>query len=283
MEDLIVLPEPPSLPREFARALLTRGRAGARGEVPQTRIQSTVRPDRDHLIAYQRLCGYRVDDFLPHTYPHVAAFGLQVHLMADADFPLPMLGMVHIANATTAHRPISADAELTVSVHAEGLAPHPKGVTVDLVAEATVDGETAWSSRSTYLHRTSGRSDAPVAAIPDAPAGPPTALWRLSGDLGRRYAAVAGDVNPIHLHPWTAKALGFPRAIAHGMWTYARTAAAMGVQGAESTQVWFRKPVLLPSKVALRESSDGRVVALTAAKDADTVHLVMTRSAVEEA
>ena len=51
------------------------------------------------------------------------------------------------------------------------------------------------------------------AAFPDVPPGGPQ--WRLSGDLGRRYAAVSGDHNPIHLYPLTAKALGFPRQIAH--------------------------------------------------------------------
>ena len=25
--------------------------------------------------------------------------------------------------------------------------------------------------------------------------------WKLPGDLGRRYAAVSGDHNPIHLYP----------------------------------------------------------------------------------
>ena len=52
-------------------------------------------------------------------------------------------------------------------------------------------------------------------------------MWRLPADLGRRYAAVSGDHNPIHLYPLTAKAFGFPRQIAHGMWTKARCVAAM--------------------------------------------------------
>lgn len=34
------------------------------------------------------------------------------------------------------------------------------------------------------------------------------------------------DLNPIHLHALTAKAFGFPRALAHGMYTSARAFAA---------------------------------------------------------
>jgi hypothetical protein len=51
--------------------------------------------------------------------------------------------------------------------------------------------------------------------------------WRVPGDIGRRYARVSGDSNPIHLHPLTAKALGQPGAIAHAMWTKARCLAAL--------------------------------------------------------
>lgn len=53
--------------------------------------------------------------------------------------------------------------------------------------------------------------DQPVEA-PDA-----TQEWSLASDLGRRYARVSGDINPIHLHALSARAFGFRRAIAHGM------------------------------------------------------------------
>jgi acyl dehydratase len=105
-------------------------------------------------------------------------------------------------------------------------------------------------------------------------------VWRLRGDLGRRYAAVSGDVNPIHLHPLTAKAMGFPTAIAHGMWTYARTLAALGpaAGGPSTSRVWFRKPVLLPGSVALVVDTSGRplVAGLRSTRDETREHLVLT-------
>jgi acyl dehydratase len=78
-------------------------------------------------------------------------------------------------------------------------------------------------------------------------------VWRVPADAGRRYAAVSGDVNPIHLNPVTAKAFGFPRAIAHGMWTAARALAALQgrVPEAATLEVGFRRPLLLPSTVEL--------------------------------
>ena len=89
-------------------------------------------------------------------------------------------------------------------------------------------------------------------------------------DLGRRYAAVSGDRNPIHLSAPTAKAFGFPRAIAHGMWTKAHGVAALDLPGAFTVDVEFRRPILLPGRVTFAAGEAGFSV-----RDADdgTPHL----------
>jgi acyl dehydratase len=91
---------------------------------------------------------------------------------------------------------------------------------------------------------------------------PATATWKLPGDLGRQYAGVSGDRNPIHVHPLSAKLFGFPTAIAHGMWTKARCLAALGPRLDETftADVAFRKPILLPATVKFAEElSDGAI------------------------
>jgi acyl dehydratase len=161
---------------------------------------------------------------------------------------------VHLENQVTVGRPLTVDDPLDLQVRAERLRAHPKGTLVDLVTTVDVAGERAWKGRSTYLRRGPGTAGAeagePAPVLPDRP---PAAVWRLPAGLGRSYAAVSGDVNPIHLHPLTARAMGFPRAIAHGMWTYARCLAAIGHQadGVGASHVWFARPVLLPSTVEL--------------------------------
>ena len=96
-------------------------------------------------------------------------------------------------------------------------------------------------------------------------------VWKLPGDLGRQYAAVSGDHNPIHLYPITAKALGFPRQIAHGMWTMARCVAALEnrLPDAVRVDVAFKKPVLLPGSVAFGSTpvDGGFAFSLTSPKD----------------
>ena len=105
--------------------------------------------------------------------------------------------------------------------------------------------------------------------VPDPPTG--GVEWRLPANLGRTYASVSGDANPIHLYPLTAKALGFPRQIAHGMWTKARSIAAIEnrLPEAVTVEVAFKKPILLPGTVAFgtRRTDQGNDFALTSPKD----------------
>lgn len=224
--------------------------------------RSGVRIDRSHVAAYARVFGFPLTDALPTTYPHVLAFGLHMTLMTDPAFPLAPMGLVHLDNIITSHRPLRADEVFDVRVYATSLRPHPKGRLVDLVSTAHVGDELAWEDTTTLLARGAGdravAADSPVRAL-TAPTGPVT--WRLPGDLGRRYAAVSGDFNPIHLYGLTAKAFGFPRQVAHGMWTKARCLAALGgrLPDAYTVEVSFKKPILLPGTVLFgtRPEDDG--------------------------
>ena len=78
-------------------------------------------------------------------------------------------------------------------------------------------------------------------------------------DIGRRYAAVSGDRNPIHLHPLSARLFGMPKPIAHGMWLKARCLALLQgeLPDAYAAEVSFKLPVYLPGKVSFA-SGDGR-------------------------
>jgi MaoC like domain len=213
--------------------------------------------DRRRLAAYDRVCGFRLIDALPPTYPHVLAFPLAIELMAAGDFPFGVLGLVHVGNAIEQRRPLDAGQPLDLRVWADRLGEHPRGRTVDIVAEGYVDGELAWRDRSTYLHRDSGGGERRGRDAPDPP--PATAVWDVPGDIGRRYASVSGDRNPIHMHGLAARLFGQKAAIAHGMWTKARCLAALQphLPAAFTVDVAFKLPVLLPAKVAFSTWTEG--------------------------
>jgi acyl dehydratase len=234
---------------------------GGGGEIPELELELPgVRPDPAAVAAYARVCGFALRDSLPPTYPHVLAFPLQMAVMADGSFPFGAVGLVHLENRIGQRRPIGAAEELTIRVRPTRLRPHAKGRTFSLITEALADGEVVWESESTMLRRGKGTDGAdasePFPTVPEEV--PPSAEWRLGGDLGRRYASVSGDRNPIHMHALTAKPLGFPAAIAHGMWTKARCLAALEsrLPDAFDVEVRFRKPILLPARVQFASAED---------------------------
>jgi acyl dehydratase len=254
---------------------------GGGGAVPERALALTrVRVDRRRLADYDRVCGFDLSDTLPATYPHMLAFPLQLALMTSPRFPVGAIGLVHVSNRIVAHRPIDAGERLALRVWATPLRAHPRGRAFDLRSEAWIDDLLVWEETSTNLVR--GRRDDAI-AFPDAPPDSSplavSATWRLPGDLGRRYGAVSGDLNPIHIHPLTAKLFGFPTAIAHGMWTAARCLAQLGPElpgGPFTVDVAFKRPILLPAKVAFAEApiSEGDGIAF-GVRDArrGTVHL----------
>ncbi|MFJ2091996.1 MaoC/PaaZ C-terminal domain-containing protein [Streptomyces sp. NPDC087901] len=234
------------------------------------------------LAAYRAICGFTEPDALPVTYPHVLAFPLAMRLMARGRFPLPVTGLVHTWIEITAHRTLRPGDHLELTVYAKELTPHRRGTEVTVVTEARLGGELVWESRSGYLSRHATRTgtgtDTTTAPAP-APAAPEPALpavteWQLPAGLGRRYGAASGDRNPIHLHPLTARLFGFPRAIAHGMWTVARCLAeAPQPHLIRSVRADFKAPVLLPGTVTY--AADGAAFQLRD-PNGDRVHLTGT-------
>jgi MaoC like domain len=286
------LESPPSILPLYARAAapmipgasLLPGIPGGGGEIPELSLElAGARAEPGEVAAYARVCGFTLRDDLPATYPHILAFPLQMAVMADGSFPFGAVGLVHIENVITQHRPIGLDEELRLTVRPTGLEPHPSGRTFSLVTEAWVGRQKAWEEVSTMLRRgkpadtaDGPKSDATRRDSADRPEEV-SGEWRLGGDLGRRYAAVSGDRNPIHMHAWTAKPLGFKRAIAHGMWTKARCLAALEsrLPDAFRVEVRFRKPIFLPGRVEFLADAGGDGEIAFAVRDAgrETPHL----------
>jgi acyl dehydratase len=227
-----------------------------------------VEVDREHLAAYDRVCGFRLRDELPATYPHMVAFPLAMELMTDTSFPFPVMGLVHIANRIELVKPMTAAEPFDVRVWSGDMADHDKGTQFQIHAEASVAGEPAWKSSSTYLHRSGGGGET-NGKKREQPAEerPSGAVWEVPADIGRRYAAVSGDRNPIHLHPLSAKLFGMKAPIAHGMWTKARCLAALEgeLPATYTVDVSFKLPIFLPSKVVF--STDTRHFDVRAQKD----------------
>jgi acyl dehydratase len=248
----------PSLASLYAKALAGSAIPGRPDALPdRTLALRDVELDLDRLARYARVCGYGIGAAVPPTYPHLLGFPLELELMSARSFPFSVMGVVHVANRIEQLRPVPTDVRPDLRVWAEGLRPHRRGRQFDVVTELDLGGETAWREQSTYLRPGGGDEGSPRSASAgdgEEWPGEIAAVWKVPGDVGRRYGDVSGDRNPIHIHSLAAKAFGFPGAIAHGMWMKARCLAALEARAPDAFEVAveFRRPLRIPGEARLR-------------------------------
>ncbi|MGH8783148.1 MaoC/PaaZ C-terminal domain-containing protein [Paraburkholderia sp.] len=242
--------------QRYARALSGLFKRGRATQLPALRLVRPAVPlESAEIERYARVCGFIPEHGMPLTYPHLLAFPLHLQLLTDPAFPWPALGLVHLANSVRLRRPLAAGDVLRVEVECGALLQHDKGQAFVLHSRLYRRGEAVWDGDSVYLKRgipARGTALAPLELDRDTLAR--HARWQLPAQLGRDYARVSGDYNPIHLTALSAKAFGFPRAIAHGMWSLARAAAALQPPkplAEASLAAEFKLPMLLPGEASL--------------------------------
>jgi hypothetical protein len=249
----------PHLTELYVRAATRRKITGT--TLPEDGLRCQVDVDSTRLAAYRKVCGFIENGLLPPTYPHVLAFALQMQLLTARDFPFPLLGLIHLANRIRVLRPMGGVGSVQVNVHVQNLQPHAKGAVFDLITTLNDPLGPLWEAESHILCK--GVTLPGELAIEQE--NPTVALseltrWWAPADIGRKYAKVSGDYNPIHLSAISARLFGFPQAIAHGLWNKARTLAALSEHLPPANidiAVEFKKPVRLPSEVMLLASAPG--------------------------
>lgn len=247
----------PGTLNQYARALMATGRTSGDLNMPQSEaIQTTVNMDKKQIAAYAKVCGFPENDHvLPLTYPHLLAFPLHMELMLQPSFPLALIGLIHIRNTITRFRDIHINEKPDIRCFISDSEQTNKGLAFDITTEISVTGELVWQSVSTNLAREKKAAKTKEnKAQPVLPDFDMTERWLLTSDLGRRYARISGDSNPIHLHAMSARLFGFKRHIAHGMWSKARTAARLQqTLGASACTITtdFKLPVYLPNTIEL--------------------------------
>lgn len=299
-ESVITEIERPSLSSLYGRAALGAARsklrqgAGPRTLPTQTLLVQHPGVSAEEAESYRRLFGGEAFDgvhraSLPSVLVHIIGFPVQMALMSQDAFPLPLIGLVHVSNEVEHLRPVRVGQPVQILVSAENLRPHRRGTQVDIkvtVLEAGADPQAAlgaagaeesavlWRSVSTYLSKgaqlgteisaASGtaengstavaRSEDPKSFVPPTK----TATWRLGSDAGRAYAAVSGDYNPIHVSQLAAKSLGMPAAIVHGMYSAGRMLEGREPENAgHRWWIRFEAPVTLPGTVAFAAQPQG--------------------------
>lgn len=268
VEQVKDLADVPSFPAVYAAALTPRrGRETSRRDpvLPEVtyRVRS-VRIDAERAASFDHLMGGPATELVHPGVLHVLTFPVSLALMARGDFPFPLLGLVHLRNQVLQHRPVRVGEQVDVECRVRDLQSHRKGRTFEAVSTIlSRDGDIIATDVSTYLAKGDGGGEDEVRSSTRSRRRPfepprPTGRWKLGADAGRRYAEVSGDVNPIHMSGLSAKAFGFPRAIAHGMYTASRafTEARVDLSRPLRWDVSFDAPVTLPGTVLVSYDDD---------------------------
>ena len=257
-------------PMKLGLGLLFSGkRPGPDADAPRLEARQDRAADPARLDRWRRCCGQAAGPTMPLLWPQVLAGPLHFALLTHPEFPFPVPGIVHLANRFERRAPIPAGAPLSLTAWTEGFSRTHAGATfvihtearVAAGTEASTAGEPIWASTMTVLSRAlPGQGERPPKQEEPAVAAARSAVWAVPADQGRRYAAASGDSNPIHTSAIFARISGFPRPIAHGMWTLGRALAELDTDLPEvcALEVQFRSPLLLPSRVCFEGGPEGR-------------------------
>jgi hypothetical protein len=207
--------------------------------------------DRKHLNSYNAICGFDAEKISP-TYLWVLCFPLIMNILLSKKFPLRAMGQVHLRNRVSLHEPVDLHSPNLISASVGASELTHRGLEWNIDLQISQQDRTLWTGQSTFLYR----CNTGIERVSQNKTEPPATAcsWSVDRDIGRRYASISGDYNPIHLSALSAKLFGFKRAIAHGMWSKARCLAQLGKivpEAGYSAEVNFRRPVFLPSEVCL--------------------------------
>jgi acyl dehydratase len=265
----------PSVVKMYPKMMLSKKPSLVKEGKSYKRIQASIQnvtAQPGHVNQFAEVCSFQKNaEYLPLPYPHILAAPLHYSILNHSEFPVKLLGLVHVANSITQHRPIGLQEVMTIECHIEDFDNSPRGQTFHLHTVITVDGETVWEETCSFLARkkskTSNKTKTASAKPAESDSDPGTEItsWEIPGNMGRQFAKVSGDVNPIHMSNLTAKLFGFKQAIIHGVWSMSRTMAELepdllkqhGLSGI-TMQVNFKLPAFIPCWVTLHKNKTER-------------------------
>ncbi len=228
--------------------------------LPARIYAKTLDLSQTHYQAFCELVNWEPSAYVHPLYVQMMSLELQMQCLLDKKSPFPLLGLVHVENRVTVSGTLSLASPFECRVKYLRVTPHSKGWVVDISLDALQNGMMVYQAVSSYLVKVKAVHVSPkpkkIANEPWRETAPTVLLNSISApsDIGRRYAKISGDYNPIHLFSLSAKIFGFKQPIAHGMWTLAQgISSAAQVAGGEISEVEcsFKRPIPLPNVIEI--------------------------------
>jgi hypothetical protein len=246
-------------------------KAKAAPALPAAWLEETVPPRPESLVRdYIRHVGgdpswYR-GVVPPHLFPQWS-FPLLAKGMARLPYPTPRV--VNAGCRIEARAPLPANEPLNVRVRLESIDDDGKRA---LIVQRIVTGtKTIPEAVIAELRAIVPLAKREKGKAPSARPGVPldakeVAFLRLRANAGRDFAALTGDVNPIHWLAPAARAAGFRSCILHGFGTLARTVEALNrrvfagdARALAAIDVRFVRPLVLPATIGVYVTKNAEV------------------------
>ncbi len=272
----------PSLGSIYLKALISKKKGLKQGEsFPQISKYAELTISQSFSDHYHQIC--QADSKVQLiTMPQVLIVPLHFHILSDPLSQMPIFGLIHAKNEIMANSALPIGQKLGVLAWVGESRWKEKGMELDLwsaidpqfmgvdwaklSAQETEERmkKASWICKMTVFKLQSTENKSEVKSENNQKEQSQIDLttyqsWDLSADLGRRYAAVSGDYNPIHLYPFSSKLFGFKSPIIHGMWSLARVLGELEKTNFASQnpnpasqkylEVKFKRPIPLPSTI----------------------------------
>ena len=252
----LIYTKKPSTISSYVKILISR-RPGVKRDDTLPNIHGqwqNLTPDTDNLNRYREACNLRDDGMIPILYPHVLASPLYMNILTHQKFPIPLLGSLHLRNHIIHHRPIRENEIFTMDINLGEKRIVKQGIEFDFTILLSNGRERLWESITTWIQKGkfgNSYTQSPYAGlIQPITDGEKHAESYIPKNIGKKFARITGDYNPIHVSRFMAPFFGLKRDVAHAMWVCADAIARLpklNEHAPRRVDLAFKGPLFLDS------------------------------------
>ena len=259
MTTAMILAKQPAILPLYMACLLKKTESHIENQIIQdlTLRYQGCKINNKRLIKFKRFYGLPNHDLsVPATFILLLVFRPQLKFLLNKSLPFPVMGLVHMFNDIIIHREVNLDDKLDIEICVKDFVVSKKGKELTLHTRVNCQGLLVWESFSGYLYPNKQKAKKPTKSLTQHQEAQFQfhKIWSLPSNLGRQFALLSGDANPIHTYKLAAKLFGFKQAIAHGMCMALKSGSELQTLRSDPRPlkrlyVEFKKPVFLPNSV----------------------------------
>jgi len=201
---------------------ITRGTKIGNKDIVIQEEFSNISLDLDNLKAYRQYFDFKSK--LPLTYIYIIAQRALLHLMLHKDFTIAVPGIVHISNEILLNPEFSVNEEFEIK--SSIYVPVKEGsLFPTAIIQFYQNGIEVAKNVSNYIAKRKSTQKRSKREVNESTFGVPSfnENWFVKKSVGKSYAHLSNDKNPIHTSKLFAKIVGFKRPIAHGWFSVSRS------------------------------------------------------------